>query len=141
MLWSLIKIVVFVVVVAVATVAAGLLIDSGSAVRIAYSGWEFTLGPLQATRSLMDRSSEPVTSTGGTLSGASTLWSGVVRVTSDVTVPTGHTLTIESNALILLDGVTSGTTANDLLVSGSIQSLGTELHPVTFTCTKTVKKP
>ena len=93
-----------------------------------------TLGPLQATRSLMDRSSEPVTSTGGTLSGASTLWSGVVRVTSDVTVPTGHTLTIESNALILLDGVTSGTTANDLLVSGSIQSLGTELHPVTITC-------
>ncbi|MBC7477363.1 MAG: heme biosynthesis protein HemY [Pseudorhodobacter sp.] len=48
MLWSLIKIVLFVVVVAVATVAAGLLIDSGSAVQISYGGWEFTLGPLQA---------------------------------------------------------------------------------------------
>ena len=48
MLWSLIKIVVFVIVVAIATVAAGLLIDSGSALRISYSGWEFTLGPLQA---------------------------------------------------------------------------------------------
>ncbi len=48
MLWSLIKIVLFVVVVAAATVAAGLLIDSGSAVRLSYGGWEFTLGPLQA---------------------------------------------------------------------------------------------
>ncbi|MBC7736524.1 MAG: heme biosynthesis protein HemY, partial [Candidatus Saccharibacteria bacterium] len=48
MLWSLIKIVVFVVLVAVATVAAGLLIDSGSAVQISYAGWEFSLGPLQA---------------------------------------------------------------------------------------------
>lgn len=48
MLWSLIKIVVFVVVVAMATVAAGLLIDSGSAIRISYGGREFTLGPLQA---------------------------------------------------------------------------------------------
>ncbi len=48
MLWSLLKIVLFVVVVAVATVATGLLIDTGDAVRISYGGWEFTLGPLQA---------------------------------------------------------------------------------------------
>ena len=48
MLWSLTKIVLFVVVVTVATVTAGLLIDSGSVVQISYGGWEFTLGPLQA---------------------------------------------------------------------------------------------
>ena len=48
MLWSLIKIVLFVVLVAVATVGAGLLIDSSSAVRLSYGNWEFTLGPLQA---------------------------------------------------------------------------------------------
>ena len=48
MLWSLTKIVLFVVVVTVATVTAGLLIDSGSVVQISFGGWEFTLGPLQA---------------------------------------------------------------------------------------------
>jgi len=48
MLWSLTKIVLFVVVVAVATVTGGLLIDSGSVVQISFGGWEFTLGPLQA---------------------------------------------------------------------------------------------
>ena len=48
MLWSLIKIVMFVALVAVATVGAGLLIDSGSALRLSYGGWELTLGPLQA---------------------------------------------------------------------------------------------
>jgi len=93
-----------------------------------------SLGPLQASRTLVDRTSEPVNTAGGTLAGASTTWSGVVRVTSDVTVPAGHTLTIESNTLVLIDGVNSGTTANDLLVSGSVQSLGTETHPVTITC-------
>jgi hypothetical protein len=93
-----------------------------------------TLGPLQTSRALVDRSSEPVTSVGGTLAGGSTTWSGVVQVTSDVTVPVGHVLTIESNTLVLINGVTSGTTANDLLISGSVQSLGTETHPVTITC-------
>ncbi|MEI6098213.1 MAG: heme biosynthesis HemY N-terminal domain-containing protein, partial [Alphaproteobacteria bacterium] len=48
MLWSLIKIVIFVMVVAVATVGAGMLIDNGSTLRLSYAGWEMTLGPLQA---------------------------------------------------------------------------------------------
>jgi hypothetical protein len=58
----------------------------------------------------------------------------VIRVTNDVTVPSGVTLTILSNTLVLLDGVASGTTANDLLISGAINSLGTEEQPVTITC-------
>ena len=48
MIWSLVKIVFFVMLVAAATLGAGLLMDTGSALRISYSGWEFTLGPLQA---------------------------------------------------------------------------------------------
>jgi hypothetical protein len=40
-----------------------------------------------------------------------------VRVTNDVTVPAGATLTIQSNTLVLLDGVASGTVANDLLIN------------------------
>jgi hypothetical protein len=93
-----------------------------------------TVGPVQATRNLRDLSSQPVTTVGGTLAGTVTTWSGVVNVTNDVTVPTGHTLTIESNTLVLVNGVASGTTAPDILISGSIQSLGTEAHPVAITC-------
>lgn len=95
-----------------------------------------TLGSLQATRTLSDLSGAPVTSVGGTLAGATT-WSGVVRVTSDVTIPQGSTLTILSNTLVLVEGVASGTTANDFFISGAIESLGTEDKPVTITCATT----
>jgi hypothetical protein len=112
----------------------------GSAlVAIGGSAEDFTLtaslGSLNASRTLVSLASVPVTTSGGTLTGSSTTWSGVVRVTSDVTVPAGHTLTIESNTLVIIEGVASGSTANDLLVAGSVQSLGTEDHPVAITCT------
>ena len=93
-----------------------------------------TLSGLQANRTIRTLTNEPVAEVGGTLPGTSTTWSSVIRVTNDVTVPAGHTLTIESNTLVLIDGVASGTVANDLLVGGTMLSLGTELHPVTITC-------
>jgi hypothetical protein len=93
-----------------------------------------TVGPVQTTRSLRDLSGAPVTTIGGTLAGTSTTWSGIINVTNDVTVPANHILTIESNTLVLINGVASGTVAPDVLIAGSIQSLGTEAHPVTITC-------
>ncbi len=48
MLWSLLKILIFVVLIAAATMGAGYLIESDAGVRIAFAGWEFTLGPFQA---------------------------------------------------------------------------------------------
>lgn len=48
MLWSLLKILIFVSVIAGLTLGAGLLMDTGDGIRIAVAGWEFTLGPLQA---------------------------------------------------------------------------------------------
>jgi hypothetical protein len=93
-----------------------------------------TVGPVQASRSLRDLSGALVTTIGGTLAGTNTTWSGLINVTNDVTVPANHTLTIESNTLVLVNGVASGTVAPDLLIAGSIQSLGTEAHPVTITC-------
>jgi HemY protein len=48
MLWSLAKVLLFVTLIAAATVGAGRLIDTGGGLRIALAGWEFTLGPLQA---------------------------------------------------------------------------------------------
>lgn len=48
MLWSLIKIVLFVVLVAAATLGAGFLLEMDGGVRIAVSGQEFNLSPLTA---------------------------------------------------------------------------------------------
>ncbi|MEO8243530.1 MAG: heme biosynthesis HemY N-terminal domain-containing protein [bacterium] len=47
MIWSLTKLVLFIVALAVVTLGAGLLMDAGSVVRVAFAGWEFTLGPVQ----------------------------------------------------------------------------------------------
>lgn len=48
MLWSLIKILLFVVLVAALTLGVGQLMESETGLRLAVAGWEFTLGPLQA---------------------------------------------------------------------------------------------
>lgn len=94
-----------------------------------------TVGGVTSTRALVSMAALPVTRVGGTLSGGSSSWSGVIAVTNDLTI-TNHTLTIQSNTLVLLSGVTSGTGGADIIVNAnaSIQSLGTEAHPVTITC-------
>ena len=48
MLWSLVKVLLFVTIIAVLTLGAGYLLDTGGGLRLAVAGWEFTLGPLQA---------------------------------------------------------------------------------------------
>ncbi len=48
MLWSLTKVVVFVVAVAALALLAARLSEAGEAMRIIVAGWEFTIGPLQA---------------------------------------------------------------------------------------------
>lgn len=48
MLWSLTKVVLFVVLVAGLALAAGLLAESGDSLRVIVAGWEFTIGPVQA---------------------------------------------------------------------------------------------
>jgi len=110
----------------------------GSVLVLFSGGGDFnltaTVSSFQATRPLQSLQNVPQTTIGGTLPGNAALWSGVVRVTNDVTVPVGHTLTIQSNTLVLIDGVASGTTANDIFVSGTISSEGTEQYPVTITC-------
>ena len=94
----------------------------GSALVAFRDGGNFVLtasvGPLQTTRQLVTLTNSPVTTVGGALTVSNTVWSGVVRVTNDVTVPVGSTLTIQSNTLVRIDGVTSSPTTNDLLISG-----------------------
>ena len=48
MLWSLTKVVLFVVVIAALALAAGMLSETGEAMRITVAGWEFIIGPVQA---------------------------------------------------------------------------------------------
>ncbi len=48
MIWSLVKVLLFVTVIAVLTLGAGYLLDTGGGIRLAVAGWEFTMGPLQA---------------------------------------------------------------------------------------------
>lgn len=48
MLWSLFKIVLFVVIVAALTLGAGFLMESSGGIQITAGGTEFTLGPLQS---------------------------------------------------------------------------------------------
>ncbi|MBC8470966.1 MAG: hypothetical protein H8D56_15950 [Planctomycetes bacterium] len=87
----------------------------------------------EGDRSLLDLSNEPVTSISGTLVGGSTILNGIIHITDDLLVPSGHTLTIQPGTLILIDGVNSGSTGTDIDVKGTIKSLGTALAPITFT--------
>lgn len=48
MLWSLLKVLLFVVLIAALSFGADRLIQSDQGFQIAFSGWEFNLGPLQA---------------------------------------------------------------------------------------------
>ncbi len=48
MIWSFLKVALFVVAIAGLTIGAGVLLDTGGGARIAVGGQEFTLGPLQA---------------------------------------------------------------------------------------------
>ena len=48
MLWSLIKILVFVAAIAALSLGAGYLMETGGGVQITVAGTEFTLGPLQS---------------------------------------------------------------------------------------------
>lgn len=53
MIWSLLKVLLFVAAIGGLTYGAGLLLDTGGGLRIAAAGYEFTLGPLQAVVGLL----------------------------------------------------------------------------------------
>ena len=53
MIWSLIKVLLFVAVITLLALGAGQLMDTGGGVRIALLGVEYTLRPLQAAIALL----------------------------------------------------------------------------------------
>ncbi len=109
----------------------------GSTLVTFTGGGDFTLaaslGTLSTNRALASKAATSPTLFGGTLP-ANTTWTGVVQLTNTVTVPAGRTLTIDSNTIVLINGVASGTAGIGLVVNGTLNSLGTEAHPVTITC-------
>ncbi|MGR3661013.1 MAG: heme biosynthesis protein HemY [Paracoccaceae bacterium] len=53
MLWSLIKIILFITAIAALTLGAGMLSETGGGVRVTFANTEFSLGPLQAVIAIM----------------------------------------------------------------------------------------
>ena len=68
---------------------------------------------------------------------SNTTWSGIIRVTNDVIVPAGITLTIEPGTVVLFEGISSTTNGVDLEVRGQVLANGTEEQPITFTARQT----
>ena len=62
-----------------------------------------------------------------------TEWSGVVHVPDDLLVPSGSTLRVRADTLVLLGSVSSGTDGADINIEGRIETQGSATHPVTFT--------
>lgn len=94
-----------------------------------------TAGSLTASRPVTSLgATPPVTEVSGVLPGDTT-WSGVVRVTGDVTVPAGRTLTVQSGTHVLLAGTAAAGDANgsDLLVQGVLRLDGTAAAPISLT--------
>src|SRR5689334_12780081 len=89
---------------------------------------------LIATQALATLGGLSQTPIGGVLPGSATTWSGIIHVTNDVVVPSGHVLTIQPGTWVLYDGVASGTNGADLQVSGELRCLGTQAAPVVMTC-------
>ncbi len=77
----------------------------------------------------------PVT-VAGSLPSGETIWSGVIRITGDVTVPADGILRITAGTQVLLDGngTPGSSTGADLIINGVLLSEGTAAAPVSLTC-------
>lgn len=93
-------------------------------------------GALTAAKGIASLGAAAGTTVSGTLPQGVTTWSGVVRVTGDVTVPAGATLRLAAGAHVLMAGTVADgdTTGADLIVNGTLAIDGTAAEPVSVTC-------
>ena len=92
-----------------------------------------TAGLLNASKALTSLGAAPGTTVSGTLPAGVTDWSGVMRVTGDLTVPAGATLNIAPGTHVLMTGTTGAgsTTGTDIIVTGgTINAPGTAPLPI-----------
>lgn len=119
---------------------AGLFNGMGSVLVTVQGNQEFSLtahcSGATATKHLAPLSEAPVQEYAGTLPGEKTTFSGVVRVTGDLTVPPGHLLQIDPGTLVLIQGVPQAPQVqlgSQIVVQGTLSALGTAERPVTLT--------
>ncbi len=89
-------------------------------------------GGFSAQKAITSLTATPTITTATTPIAANTTWSGVVRVTGNVTVNAGATLTVAAGTHVLFDGnATAGsTTGTGLIVNGALVTQGTQANPV-----------
>ncbi len=95
-----------------------------------------TSGQKQVSKGIVSLGPSPdIMEVSGELLEPATNWSGVVRVTDDLTVPKGHVLNLLPGTIVLLDGdkEPQSTEGADLIIEGSINCIGTSESPITFT--------
>ncbi|HEV7866965.1 MAG TPA: lamin tail domain-containing protein, partial [Chthoniobacteraceae bacterium] len=94
-----------------------------------------SIGSASASNAVASLGSPTMTNVAGVLPGSSTRWSGVVHVTADVTVPVGHTLTIDPGTHVLIEGTTGAgsSTGTKLIVQGTVNANGTAAQPISIT--------
>jgi hypothetical protein len=109
----------------------------GSTLVMVTNGVDFdliaTLEGWQARRTLVTKTNAPITAVSGVLTETNAIWSGIVNVTADVTVPAQCTLTIQPDTLVLINGASSNPNGKDIEVRGRVLALGTADQPICFT--------
>ncbi|MHA3773525.1 lamin tail domain-containing protein [Verrucomicrobiota bacterium sgz303538] len=92
-------------------------------------------GSSSASKAITSRFGQPQTPASGTLPAGETIWSGIVNVTGDVTVPAGSTLTIQPGTHVLMAGTAAAgdTTGAKLIVNGTLNAVGTASQPISIT--------
>ncbi len=89
---------------------------------------------LSASRTITSLGGAAQTSVSGTLTGAN-IWSGIIHVTGDVTVPSGASLTINPGTHVLVDGTAGAgdTTGKKIIINGTFSAPGTLASPISIT--------
>ncbi|MGV3531973.1 MAG: CotH kinase family protein, partial [Chthoniobacteraceae bacterium] len=92
-------------------------------------------GAAQASRHVASLSGVVPAAVSGTLPAGETVWSGLVSMTGDVTVPTGSTLTIRPGTRVLVDGTSAPGNSNGarIIVNGTLAANGTAAQPISIT--------
>ena len=95
-----------------------------------------TAGAAITSKALTSLGAATGTTVSGTLPAGVTTWSGVIRVTSDLTVPAGATLNIDPGTHVLMTGTAGAGDTNgaDLIVNGTLALNGTQAQPVSIAC-------
>jgi hypothetical protein len=107
-----------------------------------------SVGALTAQKAIISAGTTPtMTNVSGNLPAGTTIWSGIMNVTGDVTVPTGATLQIQPGTMVLVAGsayvqgtAAVDTTGADLIVNGNLQVLGTAANPISICCSNAANR-